>query len=87
MATNNIGTPEDGPLWTVVGVYEDVDDPQRIAVFHVHAAHLPGVLAAVKASQERYDAAMENDPMGEKGDIPSSLVDPVVFAGALTALN
>lgn len=86
MGQHNVGSPADGPLWTVVGVYED-SDPLQLAVFHVHAASLPAVLEAVTASQARYDETMEQDRCGEHAEIPSNLVDPIVFAGTLTALN
>ena len=86
MDNTTLGSPADGPRWTVVGVYEDAD-PLQLPVFHVHAASLPAVLEAVTASQARYGEALEQDRYGEHAEIPSNLVDPVVFAGAQTALN
>ena len=86
----NIGKPADGPIWTVV-LAEDQPDygqSQRIGVFHVHGAHADGVLEAVKASQARYEAALDEGRDDDtQNEIPHSYVDPVVFPGQLTALN
>lgn len=81
----DLGTPADGPVWTVVGNYED--EPYDFSVFHIHAQDLDHLSSQIYKAKALYIRSMEEGWDAEKQDkagcIPSDFRSSAIFKGAL----
>ena len=82
----DLGTPEDGPVWTVVGGYEDEEDH---SIFHIHAQDLDDLSMKIHKAKKLYEWVLDSDTAFEEHEkyptLPMDFHPHAIFEGALVS--
>ena len=82
----DLGTADEGPVWTVVGGYEE---DEGHSIFHIHAQDVAALSVKMHKAKILYEWVMDEDIPAEEQDkyetIPSPFQPLAIFEGALVS--
>jgi len=82
----DLGTPDDGPVWTVIGGY---DDDEGESIFHIHAQDVEDLSVKIHQAKILYDWVVAQDTptaaLRVAEIIPSHFRTIAIFEGALVS--